>query len=124
MMIAPLTTSTADATRSSRLEALSRTARTATSEASADEKKMRGVVGEFAGMAFYQTLLSQARNTSLRSDLFHGGRGEEVFGSRFDALLAERLAEADQPGLVDAIYQSMTRDQAPRTERQTQRSDQ
>ena len=123
MTIAAPTTSIADATRASRIDELSRTAKTATSKASSDDKKMRGAVEQFVGMAFYKTLFSQARNSSLKSDVFHGGRGEEVFGSRFDALLADKLAEADQPGLVDAIYRSMTRGQAPTTGEQATRSE-
>ena len=52
-------------------------------------------------------LLRQARESSLDSDLFHGGRGEEAFAQRLDTLLADRITGASRLPIVDAIAERL-----------------
>ena len=54
-----------------------------------------------------QPLLSQIRKDPFRSELFHGGQGEEAFGAKLDTILAERITQASNLKLVDAVHQRM-----------------
>lgn len=68
------------------------------------EQVLRRTVQEMVGMTFYGEMLRIARNSPLKSERFHGGRGEEVFGSQLDAEFARQAGMATRGGLVDAIY--------------------
>jgi Rod binding domain-containing protein len=64
-------------------------------------------VNELVGQTFYGTLLKTMRSSSLKASYGHGGRGEEVFQGQLDMLLAQRMGQAKQFKLNDAIYRSL-----------------
>lgn len=68
-----------------------------------DEKRARAAAEQLVGQALFMPLLKQARENPFKTELFHGGRGEEAFGAQMDQLLADRLASRDASGLVQAI---------------------
>lgn len=68
------------------------------------QQVLRRTVQEMVGTTFYGEMLKIARNSPLKSERFHGGRGEEVFGSQLDAEFARQAGMATRGGLVDAIY--------------------
>lgn len=72
-------------------------------KAEGTDDRVREVAEQLVGQALFLPLLKQARENPFKSDLFHGGRGEEAFGSQMDQTLADRLAQRDSIGLVDAI---------------------
>lgn len=68
--------------------------------------QIREVAGEFVAIAFFDPLFKQIREDPLRSDLFSGGRGEEVFQPQLHAELSRRMAHARSMPLVEAITES------------------
>lgn len=66
-------------------------------------------VGELVGSIFYGQLLRQMNQSSLRSDLFHGGRGEEAFQGQLVQHLAERIGRSKNEPVASAIHRSMQR---------------
>ena len=58
---------------------------------------------QLVSTAFVLPLLEQARQDPFKSELFHGGRGEEVFGQQLDVIMAERITASSNFGLADAI---------------------
>ncbi len=73
------------------------------------DARLREATEQLVGQALFLPLLKQARDTAFKSDLFHGGRGEEAFGAQLDMTLADRMARRDAQGLVDSIVQQITR---------------
>jgi len=54
-------------------------------------------------------ILSQARKDPFRSEMFHGGFGEDAFGAQLDTVLADRIAAGPQmQPLVDSVYRQLT----------------
>mgnify|MGYP006273423515 CR=1 FL=1 len=68
-----------------------------------DEAALRASAEELVGMALFLPLLKQARENPFRTDLFHGGQGEDAFAARLDEELADRLAKRSGGELVEAI---------------------
>lgn len=66
-------------------------------------------VGELVGSIFYGQLLRQMNQSSLRSDLFHGGRGEEAFQGQLVQHLGERIGRSKNEPVSNAIHRSMQR---------------
>ena len=55
--------------------------------------------------AFILPLLEQVRNDPFKSDLFHGGKGEEVFGQQLDVIFAENITSSANFGLSQALVE-------------------
>lgn len=68
-----------------------------------DDKKLREVAGQLVAQTFFVPLLKQARDSVFKIDMFHGGFGEDAFGSQLDQELADRMAMRNGVGLIDAI---------------------
>ncbi len=62
---------------------------------------------QLVATTFVMPMLAQMRNDPFKSDLFHGGQMEEVFGQRLDTLLAERIVAKSDFSIVDAVYRSV-----------------
>jgi len=69
-------------------------------------EKLRTTAGQVVGSVFYGTLLKELRQSSLKGDLGHGGRGEEVFQAQLDQIYAEQVGKSSRFDLVDSIYKS------------------
>jgi len=52
-------------------------------------------------------MLAKMREDPFKSDLFHGGQTEEVFGQRLDTVLSERIVAKADFSIVDAVYRSV-----------------
>ena len=72
-----------------------------------DSTKLREVVEQLVGVTFFETMLKMAHNSPFKGEYGHGGRGEEVFTSQMDSLLAERLGKSGRFGLVEATYRRL-----------------
>ena len=70
---------------------------------------LRTAVQEVVGTTFLGEMLKIARSSPLRTELFHGGRGEEIFRAQLDGELARRAGGAMQSGLSDAIYRRLSK---------------
>lgn len=66
--------------------------------------KTREAAQDLVSIAFLLPLLKQARQDPFRSDLFHGGQGEEIFGAQLDEKIAGRMAQSMKLPLADAVY--------------------
>lgn len=60
-----------------------------------------------------QPLLEQARQDPFRTELFHGGFGEDAFAQQLDTLLADRITGRAASPIVDAVYRSLTAHRTP-----------
>ena len=53
--------------------------------------------------AFILPVLQEVRNSPFKTEMFSGGRGEEVFGQQLDVILAERITQSAGFGLSEAL---------------------
>ena len=74
--------------------------------ATRDMSKLRETAGSVVGNVFYGTLLKQMRESGIKGEYGHGGRGEEVFAAQLHNLLAERLGGCGNFELADAVARS------------------
>ncbi len=70
---------------------------------------LRERVGEFVGNIFYGTLLKELQNSTIRSELFHGGRGEEAFRSMLNMELARRMGQSPDDPIANHMYAAMVK---------------
>lgn len=77
-----------------------------------DLGRLRQVSGEIAGSIFYGTLLRTMRESVLKGEYGHGGRGEDIFAAQLHGLLAERLGAAKQNPLAESLYRHLENQQA------------
>ena len=59
---------------------------------------------QLVGSAFVLPLLQQLRTDPLRSELFHGGTGEDLFGQKLDTIIADNIVRRADFPLARAIY--------------------
>ena len=64
---------------------------------------LREAAAELVSAAFLRPMLAEARQDPFKSELFHGGRGEEIFGEQLDGILADRITSAANFPMTDAI---------------------
>ncbi len=74
-------------------------------------KELDEATRTLVGSVFYGTLLKTMRESEMKGEIGHGGRGEEAFGAQLDAMLAERAGQATHGGVAGAIYKSLARQQ-------------
>ncbi len=72
----------------------------------AQMENLRTTAGQVVGSVFYGTLLKELRQSSLKGELGHGGRGEDVFQAQLDQVFVEGIGKSTRFDLVDAIYNS------------------
>ncbi len=84
-------------------------ARTLSPRASSRDEQLRRKIDEFIGVTFFGTLLKVMRDSRLKGEYGHGGRGEEIFRAQLDAELAQRAGRGLRSGLNEAIYRQLSR---------------
>ncbi len=72
-------------------------------------ERLRGAADELVGQVFFGQMLKMARNSPLKGEIGHGGRGEEIFGAQLDMELAKRVGKASGNEISDAIYEQYAR---------------
>lgn len=87
---------------------------------------------QFVSSALILPLLKQMRSSTFKSDLFHGGQGEDAFGPQLDQILSDRIVKrmstpeklsasgsaTQSMGLVDAVYKQIMRTNEHKSTRQ------
>jgi Rod binding domain-containing protein len=68
------------------------------------EKDLRKAAEQLVATTFIQPMLAKMREDPFKSDLFHGGRTEEIFGEQLDTILSERIVSRADFSIVDAVY--------------------
>ena len=74
--------------------------------------QLREVSGEIAGSIFYGTMLRTMRESVLKGEYGHGGRGEDIFAAQLHGIFAERLGAAKQNPLAESLYRHLENQQA------------
>ncbi len=79
--------------------------------ASVQQRKamLRQAAEEMVGVTFFGQMLKMARNSRLKGELGHGGRGEEIFGAQLDQELARRAGSGLRNSLSEAIYNRLVK---------------
>jgi len=79
--------------------------------ASSEQRKaiLRQAVDEVVGVTFFGQMLKMARNSVIKGEYGHGGRGEEVFGAQLDMELARRVGGAMPTSLSETIYRRLAK---------------
>jgi len=72
-------------------------------DARSDTDRVREAAEQLVGIALIKPLLEQARENPFKTELFHGGPGEEAFGAQLDQHLADRMAKRAGGSIVDAV---------------------
>ena len=62
------------------------------------QAELKKAVTDFESL-FLNQMLKVMRETVVKSDLFHGGSGEEIYNSLFDTELSEQMAKGGGIGL-------------------------
>src|SRR5690606_32577845 len=86
-----------------RLDALSR------ARQQVDGLDLRGAAEEFVATSLLMPMMTQMRDDPFKSELFHGGFGEDAFLQQFDQLIADRMSTRMSMPIVDAIYQQFAK---------------
>ncbi len=73
--------------------------------------RLQDASGRIVGSFFYGTLLRTMRESEMKGQYGHGGRGEEIFAAQLHGILAERMGEAEQNGLAKRLYRHLERQQ-------------
>lgn len=80
------------------------------------EDDLRQAAEQFVSTSLLTPLLAASRQDPFRSELFHGGFGEDAFMQQLDQILADRMSQRMSMPLVDAIYNKLnTNGSAPAT---------
>lgn len=72
-------------------------------------RRVKETTGRVIGSVFFGTLLKAMRESSLKGEYGHGGRGEEVFTAQLHGLIAEELGMTIQRGPMAAISRQFSR---------------
>jgi murein DD-endopeptidase MepM/ murein hydrolase activator NlpD len=70
------------------------------------DEELKKACREFEAVFTYQ-LLKSMRKTIEKSDLFHGGQGEEIYESLLDQELSKQLAGSGGTSLANLLYQQL-----------------
>jgi len=81
------------------------------SVAGRDLQRLREASGKVVGSVFYGTLLRTMRESPLKGQYGHGGRGEEVFAAQLDGVMAEKMGQATNGGLADVLFETLEHQQ-------------
>jgi Rod binding domain-containing protein len=76
-------------------------------------KTLRKTAEQLVATTFIMPMLAKMRDDPFKSDLFHGGQTEDIFGQRLDTILAERIVSKTNFSIVDAVYRSVADRVAP-----------
>ena len=73
------------------------------SRTASDQQRLREAAGTVVGQVFFGPLLAQVRDSRLRGDLGHGGRGEDAFLPQLHAKLIDEVSSSKQLDLADVL---------------------
>lgn len=68
------------------------------------QTKLKEVTSQFLSAALYLPLMKQMREDPFKTEMFHGGMGEDMFNQQMDQQMADRLASSSSGQLGESIY--------------------
>ena len=74
-------------------------------------ERLGDAADQVVGATFYGTLLRSMRNSTLRGEYGHGGRGEEIFQAQLDQVFAADAGRARSSSLTEAVVRLYERQQ-------------
>ncbi len=77
-------------------------------------KTLRKAAQQLVAITFVQPMLAKMRQDPFKTDLFHGGQAEEIFGQQLDTIYSERIVARANFSIVDAVYKAIA-DSAAKT---------
>ncbi len=77
-----------------------------------ESKTIRTAAEQLVATTFINPMLAKMRDDPFKSDLFHGGRGEEIFGQQLDTMYSDRIVSSTDFAIVDAVYDRIARSAA------------
>lgn len=78
----------------------------------APKHDVREAAEQLVATTFIQPILAAAREDPFKVDRFHGGQGEDMFGSQLDTILADRIVSKSNMPLVDVIAERFSQNKA------------
>ena len=72
---------------------------------STSDKEFRETFNQFVGQTFFGQLMASMRKSVGKSDLLHGGRGEEIFQSKMDQIVVEKMSEATADQIANPMFE-------------------
>ena len=87
-----------------------------------DLRTLRETAEKVVGLVFYGAMLKAMRDSGIKGEYGHGGRGEEVFAAQLHNLYAERLGGAQSGGLPSTLYRTLEKQQRAISEAYAQRT--
>ncbi|MEM7625094.1 MAG: rod-binding protein [Planctomycetota bacterium] len=82
-------------------------------EAARKQKQARESAEQLIASAFILPVLEEVRNSPFKTEMFSGGRAEEVFGQQLDVIFAERITQSAGFGLSEALIRQFDQSPAP-----------
>lgn len=70
-------------------------------------KTLRKAAEQLVAITFVQPMLAKMRDDPFKTDLFHGGQAEEIFGQQLDTIYSERIVARANFSIVDAVYKTI-----------------
>ena len=75
-------------------------------------KQLEETTGQIVGSLFYGTMLRAMRESEIKGEYGHGGRGEEIFAAQLDGILAERAGVSTGRSLGDTLFKRLANQQS------------
>jgi len=77
------------------------------------DQQLRTQIEDLVSMSLLLPMLKMARDDPFKSEMFHGGFGEEVFGAQMDMVMAEELGPRLGGPIIEAAYRRLSGPSAP-----------
>ena len=68
-----------------------------------ERARLREASEQLVATAFVMPMLAKMRDSTLGSDMFHGGQAEDMFNQQLDTLLSEEIVRGSNLPIVDAV---------------------
>ncbi|MEX2673300.1 MAG: rod-binding protein [Phycisphaeraceae bacterium] len=75
--------------------------------------EVRKAAQQLVSQAFLMPMMKMMRDDPFKSDLFHGGQGEDIFAAQLDEKLADSMASQMNLPVVEAVYQKFAAQLSP-----------
>lgn len=69
------------------------------------EDELREAAEQLVGIAFITPMMKMMRDEPFKTEMFHGGMGEDMFAAQLDQHLAEGMTTRMRLPMVDAVYE-------------------
>ena len=76
-------------------------------------KKVREASEQLVASAFVLPILQKMQDDPFRSDMFHGGSGEDMFAQQWNTHVADDIVKRANFPMVDAVYNQIMRQANP-----------